>query len=441
MKTEPASNASQSASATSSIPRRDFIKTSAGLALGAAIGTSRPLTAAERTRSIGANSRIRIAQIGCGSRGKGAHLEQGILPHLAATNFEVVAIADPWKKSRDGTNASIKKAFGREAKAFISYRDLLAMDGIDAVMIASPDHQHTTHLEAAAKAGKHIYVEKPLATELDKLLRAYDAAKVAQKAGSIIQVGTQLRSFPGIVGAREVMKSGVLGKISRIEEGRNGEKPYWYQYLGRGVAEADVDWKEFLGDRKMRPFDADQYGAWYGYYDFCQGPIPQWGAHFLDTAHFIMDCGIPTSCVCIGGSLTWNDEHKFTVPDCVQATWLYPEGFMLTSSNNFGNSSGNVRKFFGTKGTLSIDNWNAPTYSAEGGPKRDGQIRGKQDVKLIQRPDHFLNWLQCMRSGETPHASIDAGFQHAIAVLMAVISYDTGRKTVYDPKKRTIRPA
>ena len=422
------------------LPRRDFLKSSATLATGVAIASSTPrfLTAAERKRSIGANERIRIAQIGCGSRGRGAHLEKGILPHVKETNFEVVAIADPWKKSREGTNAVIKEAFGREAKAFVSYRDLLALDGIDAVMIASPDHQHTTHLEAAARAGKHIYVEKPLATEFDKLLRAYDAAKTAQSRGSIIQVGTQLRSYPGVVGAREVMKSGVLGKVSLVEENRNGEKPYWYQYLDRGVTEADVDWKEFLGDRKMRPFNADQYGAWYGYYDFCQGPVPQWGAHFLDTVHFILDCGIPTSCMCMGDVLTWKDEHNFTTPDCVQATWMYPEGFMLRSSNNFGNSSGNVKKIFGTKGTMDIMNANAPSYSAEGGPKRDGKIRGKVDITPIARPDHFLNWLQCMRSNETPHASIDAGFQHAVAVLMAVMSYDSGKRTKYDPAKRKI---
>jgi predicted dehydrogenase len=258
--------------ATNSLPRRDFIKTSAVLAAGAAL--ARPLSAASHRRVIGANSRIRIAQIGCGSRGKEAHLEKGILPHKDATNFEVVAIADPWKTARDNINGVITAAFGRPAKEFTSYRDLLAMDGIDAVMIASPDFHHTTHLEAAAKAGKHIYVEKPLATEMDKLVRAYDAAKAAQAAGSIIQVGTQLRSLPGIVGARQLVKDGTIGKITRIDESRNGEKPYWYLYLKPDVRESEVDWKEFLGDRKMRPFSAGQFSAWYGYYEFCQGPVP-----------------------------------------------------------------------------------------------------------------------------------------------------------------------
>ena len=74
-------------------------------------------------------------------------------------------------------------------------------------------------------------------------------------------------------------------------------------------------------------------------------------------------------------------------------------------------------------------------------PKRDGKIRGKQEVTPVPRPEHFLNWLQCMRSGETPHASIDAGYQHAVAVLMAVISYETGKRTTYDHAKRAIKTA
>lgn len=428
-----------SAPTESSLPmhRRDFLKTSASFALatGLATGVSRPLSAAERTRSVGANDRIRIALIGCGNRGRTAHMP-GIYKHLAATNFEIVGLADPWKVARAEANARVKEWFGREAKEFSSYRDLLAMDGIDAVMIASPDHHHTTHLEAAAKAGKHVYAEKPLATEMDKLVRAVDAAK---RAGTVIQVGTQLRSLPGIAGAREVVRAGTIGKISMIHESRNSEKPYWYSYLGRDVKKEDVDWKEFLGDRPMRPFDARTYSAWYGYYEFCQGPIPQWGAHFLDMAHFITDCGIPESCVCTGGVLTWKDENKFTTPDCVSATWMYPEGFMLTSSNNFGNSFGNNRKFYGTKGTLKCDNWNVPTYSAEGGLKRDGSIRGEVEVTPVDRPDHFLDWLQCMRSGQTPHASLDAGYQHAVACLMASLSYEKGRKAVYDARRRTIR--
>ncbi|MBI2498083.1 MAG: Gfo/Idh/MocA family oxidoreductase [Opitutae bacterium] len=323
------------------------------------------------------------------------------------------------------------------AREFVSHRDLLAMPDLDAVMIASPDHLHTAQLEAAALAGKHVYVEKPLATEMDKLVRAVDAVK---QAGVIVQVGTQLRSLPGVVGARDLMRTGIFGRLSRIEECRNAEQPYWYRYL-KDVQEQDVDWREFLGDRPGRPFNSDLYSGWYGYLEFSRGPVSSFGAHFLDLVNFITGAGFPESCVCLGGTFVWRDQHRFTAPDCVQATWVYPEGFLVSSSNNFGNGHGNTRKFYGDKGVLKLDNWSAPTFSAEGGPRRDGTIRGETPVPLTERPDHFLNWLQCLRNGGTPHAPVDAGYQHAVAVLMAHEAFVTGRKVTYDRENRMIRTA
>jgi len=414
--------------------RRTFLQSSTAMAVAASV------SAATRARAAGANDRIRLGLIGCGQRGRNAHLA-GIRPHAAAANVDVVAVCDPWRVHREEAAAQAKEWFGASPREFVNHRELLALDGLDAVMIATPDHLHTLHLEAAAQAGKHIYVEKPLATDMAKLVRAYDSAKAAQARGRAIQVGTQLRSLPGIVGAREIVQSGVLGKITRIDETRNAEKPYWYHYLGREVRAADTNWAEFLGDLPPQPFDGRRHGAWYGYYEFCQGPVPQWGAHFLDLMHYVTGCGMPESCVCLGGVTYWKDENQFTTPDNVMATWLYPEGFIVTSSNNFGNGAGNARKFYGDRGTLDVGNWNVPTYSAVGGPKRDGRIRGTITVPPVERPDHFLDWLQCIRSGATPHASIDAGFQHAVAVLMATRSYETGRKTTYDSAARAIRTA
>jgi predicted dehydrogenase len=154
---------------------------------------------------------------------------------------------------------------------------MLEMKDLDPIMIASPDHLHTLHLEAVAKAGKNVYVEKPLAMEMEKLISATDAVK---ESGVVVQIGTQLRSLPGINGAREAFSRGEIGKLSRVEECRNSSRPYWYGYL-RDVKKEDVDWKEFLNDRPWRPFNADMYSAWYGYYDFSHGPIPNLGAHLL----------------------------------------------------------------------------------------------------------------------------------------------------------------
>jgi predicted dehydrogenase len=435
MNNSPSPRNSRPVSCAPALPRRRFLQSAAGLALGTAL-SSRPLSAAERARAAGANRRIRIGIIGCGDRGINAHME-GIHKHVGAVDFEITAVCDPWRLAREKANAKVREWFGREARAFVSYRDLLAQGEVDAVMIASPDHLHTTHLEAAARAGKHVYVEKPLGYDFAALVRAVDAVK---QAGIIAQVGTQLRSLPGIVGARDLCKSGVLGKLSRIEECRNSDRPYWYQYL-KDVKAEDVEWKEFLHDRPMRPFRADLYSGWYGYYEFSRGPISGFGSHFIDMVHFITGAKFPASCVCLGDTFTWKDEHGFTAPDCAQATWIYPEGFLVSSSNNLGNGFGSCRKFYADKGVLKVDNWNAPTYSAEGGPRRDRSIRGEKPVTPVERPDHFLDWLQCLRSGGTPHAPIEAGYQHAVAVLMADESYRTGRKVVYDPAQRTLRPA
>jgi len=426
-------NGTQREESAPSLSRRSFLKRTGSVAVGAALNRAVSLTAAERARAVGANDRIRVAQIGCGTRGIRVHM--GNMAKQKALNVEVVAVADPWRVAREKAVAKAKESFGTDAKAFVSYRDLLAMDGIDAVMIASCDHQHTTHLEAAARAGKHVYVEKPMATEFDRLVKAVDAVK---KAGVVVQVGTQVRSLPTMVGCRELVQSGVLGQISRVEEVRNGARPYWYAYL-KDVRREDVDWDEFLMDRPKRPFRADIYSGWYGYYDFSQGPVPGLGSHYIDLVHMMTGATCPDSCVCLGGTFYWKDEHEFTSPDQCQALWTYPEGFLASYVTNFANSNGSLKRLYGDKGTLKFDKWSAPVYTAEGGPKRDGSIRGENPVRPVDMPDHFVDWIQCMRSGKTPHASIDAGYQHSVAVLMAMKSYETGRKVLYDAGKREMK--
>jgi len=412
------------------LTRRNILKLTGAAAAASALSVS----ADTRRRAVGANDRIRIGMIGCGDRGRNAHM-RGIYQHVKETNFEIVALADPWRVSRETANGLVKEWFGRDAQQCVSYRQLLERKDIDAVMIASCDLHHTAHLEAAARAGKHIYCEKPLGVEFPDLVRAVDAVK---EAGTVVQVGTQLRSLPSIVGARELFKTGIFGKISRVEECRNAERPYWYHYL-KDVRREDVDWQEFLHGLPDRPFRADIYSGWYGHYEFSRGPIPNLGAHFIDLMNFITGAGFPTSCVCLGTcSETWKDEHAFTCPNVIQATWTYPEGFLVSSANNLANGAGCIRKIYGDKGSLDLSNWSKPTYDCEGSPRRDGSIRGKKEVEPVDHSDHFLDWLQCMRSGATPNASIDAGFQHAVPVIMAMKSYETGRKIVYDPAKRTL---
>ena len=260
--------------------------------------------------------------------------------------------------AKEDAAAKAKEWFGTTAKQCRSVDELLELAEVDAVFISSPDHWHAAHLEAATKAGKHIYVEKPMAIEIEELNRAYTAAKAS---GVVIQVGTQLRSTPIAMGCRELVKSGKLGRISRIEQVRNGEKAGTGTSTSKAdVRAGDLDWSTFTKGRTKKAFDPILVlgrGTGMG---VSQGPVPQWAVHFLDLAHFIADLGIPQTCVCLGGVYTWKDEHRFTAPDQVQALWQYPEGLMISYSTNFGNSAGDVTRYCGDKGMLRLD-WSDAT--------------------------------------------------------------------------------
>ncbi len=420
------------------IGRRQFLKAAAATTIAA--GAARTLSAANYARVKGANERISIGIIGCGGRGSGAHMP-GIRKHQESMNFEITALSDPYRPSREKANGLVKEWYGRDARVFSSHRDVLALKDVDAVMIASPDHLHARQLEEAARAGKHIYIEKPIARNMEELVRSVDAVK---EANVIVQVGTQLRSEASYTGCRKLYGTGILGTVGRVEQCRNGAQPFWVKRLA-DVKKEDLDWAEFTGGATDRPFDPMLFSAWYGYREFCDGLVPQWGSHFIDTVHYITGATFPTSCVCHGGTFTYVEEAKFTVDDHVQCLWIYPpapgqkgHGFMVSYSTNFGNSSGNSWKIYGDKGLLDMTLGNSPVLSADGGANRDGSIRGKNPVEPIARPDHFLDWLQCLREGREPHAHIGAGYQHAVACIMAVQSRDTGRRMVYDHARRQV---
>ncbi len=408
--------------------RRHFLQTATAGAAALSI------SAVSYGRIVGANDRISIGVIGCGGRGRKAHMA-GVHAHSQTMNCEIIAVADPWKQRREEAANQAQQWYGRPAKSLVSYQDLLALDDIDAVMIASCDHQHTTHLEATARAGKDVYCEKPLAMDFERLKRAVDAVK---KADVVCQIGTQVRSLPTSTACRELFQSGVFGKVARVEQIRNSTRPYWYSRVA-DVKKGDVEWKEFLMDAPEQPFRADKFSGWYGYRDFSDGPVPGLASHFLDLIHYITGAKLPLSATGQHGTFTWIDEHKFTCPDQVQATWIYPEGFMVSYSTNFGNGSGNFIRFLGDQGTLNLTPWTKPTYSRGGAGKPSDLPTAETAVEPIETPDHFLDWLQCIRDRKTCRAPIEAGFQHAVAVIMAVKAADTGQRQVYDTEKREIR--
>ncbi len=410
--------------------RREFLAT-------ASAGTALAFTASSYGRIRGANERISLGLIGCGGRGYGAFMPN-IRKHEEEQPAEFTAVSDPWRPRRERAVERCREWYGRPARSFVSYRQIMERDDVDAVMIASCDHHHAVQLEAAAAVGKDAYVEKPLAMDMESLIRCCDAAKAA---GIVVQNGTQVRSFPTSTGCRDLFRTGEFGKVSRIEQCRNSTRPYWYNWMQRAepIREEDVDWEEFLMDRPMRPFDGKLLTGWYGYREFSDGPLSNLGVHFIDLYNYILGTTLPVSCVAHGGTFTWRDEYEFTCPDHCQALWTYPEDLMVSYSTNFGNGSGNVLKIYGEQGVLDLTRWTAPTYSSAGAIKSSELPGEDQPVPPVDTPDHYLDWLQCLRTREECNAPIDAGYHHCVPALMAIRAFDSGRRQIYDAEAREIR--
>jgi len=400
------------------------------------MGTAGAMLGAMAARSYGqapkANDRIRVGVLGCGSRARGALIREA-LQFADECNVELAAVCDIWKQAREQAAAMIKKVTGREPKQIKYYQHLLAQEDIDAVIIAAPDHQHARMLAAAARAGKDAYIEKPMAMNMKELVEAVDAVKQHDR---IVQVGTQLRSWPSFTGCKAFVQTGALGKISKITQVRNGYRPYWHGYVRR-IEKSDTDWKAFLMGKPDRPWDPDQYTAWYGYRDFSSGPVGGFMSHFIDLVHYITGAKFPHSAVTLGGIYVYKDGR--TVPDTVHTLLDYRDEFMVSYSTSFGNGSGSYTKFFGTRGVLDATNWNEPVVSGEGSDDPN-RIKEKKPVSHVEMPHHMQDWLTCLRTRKQPNANIDAGYQHAVACILSDMAYVEARRMIYDPEKREIRP-
>jgi predicted dehydrogenase len=394
--------------------------------------------AASYSRILGANDRIRVANVGCGRRG----LLKELIQVKDDAAIDIAAVCDTWRQKLDKAAADVKEFTGKAPFTTAHFAEVLARKDIDAVVIATPDHQHCTMLIEAIHAGKDVYIEKPLAMNMRELVRAYDAVK---KSDRVVQVGTQMRSYPQSAGARGLITSGGLGKILKVEQVRNGYSPYWMSFGGAAFqgappTEEDVDWKAFLMHQRPRPFDAKMYQDWYGYRDFSRGPHTNLMVHFIDLVHYLGDLKFPKRVVAMGGTFRWKDS--FDVPDSVEVALEYPEGFLVRYATAFGTSAGNYAKWFGTRGMMDARNLSPREHwmvSGEGSGEPD-RLRSEMPVPENKPVPHMQNFLESVRSRQQPIAPIEAGYAHSVAVIMADEAMTTGRRVMYDHSKREIHP-
>ncbi len=451
------------------VDRRQFLRQTAGTVLAS---SAMAMPARSYARVIGANDRIRIAQLGCGDRSHG-HVHMAHMA-LQRTPVEVIAVCDIWSVARERRAAQVKDLFGNEPKLYKYSEEMLANADIDGVMIATGDHQHAKLCIEVVQAGKDCYVEKPFANVLAEAKAARDAVKASKQ---VVQVGTQHRSQPYPLAIRDIIRSGRIGEIVRITQEWNTNQPRWRHPSSKGapvLREEDTDWQRWLLGKANRPFDPQVYQEFRLYRDFSAGVLDQWLSHGSDLVHLWTDETHPSSAVATGGILTWKDGREN--PDNVTVSFVYPKGILYTYSTTFSNSYRSFSRIQGREGT--IENYGGEGASLfmvtkEGGPhERDPEGNGKprytapptmgptEDVaEIIKLPngrdpdslgpndddvDHMMNWLDAMRDRKQPNATVDHGFSHSIVCIMAAQSYWTGKRLYWNAGSEEImdeRPA
>ncbi|MBN2130747.1 MAG: hypothetical protein JW741_14695, partial [Sedimentisphaerales bacterium] len=147
------------------------------------------------------------------------------------------------------------------------------------------------------------------------------------------------------------------------------------------------------------------------------------------------------SAVTHGGVLCFKDDGR-DCPDDIHALLEYPEGFLVSYNSNFSNGNGSRTHFYGMEGMMDLTNWSKPTAMSAGAHK-PGKLGAKPEpIKHVEHDHHMLNWMKCLRSRQPANADmLTAGYSHGVAVILADCAWVQGRKMIFDPAKREIRPA
>jgi predicted dehydrogenase len=409
--------------------RRSFMKSAT--AAMAAVPAAMPVFAA--------SDRLNVAWIGTGTRG--FYLMQRYLAGGNKTRADIVAVCDAYKGNLAKAKDLVQTEYGKAPKTFEDYRQLLADPGIDAVVIASPEHLHYPMFMAAIQAGKNIYVEKPLAHTIEQ---GAEMVKAWEKSGKIVQVGTQNRSNTLYQKANEMVQSGMIGDIHFVRAFwyRNSldNAPAWRYAIPPDATPSNTDWDRFLEGADKRPFDKQRFYQWRLYWDYSGGISTDLLVHQTDITNFVCGKTLPDTCVASGGIYRWVDDDR-EVPDTFSAVYEYPGKFQINYSSYFGNDHyGYGEQFMGNEGTIEVLNRQVLNFYPE-------SFRGKAPERIKARKEehidlpgndnkaveaHISNWLDAMQGKAKVIASPIIGQQAAIGGHMATLSFRNKKMVRWD---------
>ena len=394
--------------------------------------------------------------------------------------------------NREGSNGTLGKA----PKRYRTYQELIAADDIDAVIIASPDHWHSTMAMDAARAGKHVFCEKPLSWTVPE---TYMVREIVRDTGIVFQLGHQGRQTDCYQKAAEIINNGLLGHVNLIEvcTNRNSPNGAWVYDIIEGSSPNSIDWKQFEGpeerikeytdymkkyqlERYIGPderskFSLERFFRWRCWWDYSTGLSGDLLTHEYDAVNQIMKVGIPTSAVSSGGVYFFKDGR--TVPDVLQTVFEFKDHDMsMLYSATLASSRDRGKVFMGHDASMEVSNilqvtvdnnstryadkissgvipTGTPFYTYVPGQSSSDTVTSPTELYFAQRGLlytyvngkrydtthlHIREWLECIRQGKTPSCNIDMSFEEAMAAHMGTRAYLEGRTMYWDKDKEEI---
>jgi predicted dehydrogenase len=403
--------------------RRNFIGKTA---VGAAAVTVIPRHVLGGNGFVAANDRINLGFIGTGKQV--GTLLGGI---GGCKETAVVAACDVYKQklalfveSAKANNA--KKSLDVKIDSYHYYRELLERKDIDAVVIATPDHWHAQVAVDAAKAGKDIYCEKPMALTVAEGRAMVDATR---KYDRVFQTGNMQRSWRDFRHAVELVRNGYIGDIKEVNVSI-GEPIKQCDLPTQPVPEG-LDWDEWIGPSLYRGFNeilapADINGAWAwwrGYRDFGGGLVTDWGAHMFDIAQWGLDMD------------NSGPVHFLPPPVPEQShglTMVYENGIRVNHKLWGGEKDGNGVQFIGTEGRIEVSRDFLRTFPNEKLAKADLK---PGDKRVYYSDNHYQDWVNAMKTRTRPISDVEVGHRTASVCNLVNIAYELQRPLVWNPEK------
>ncbi len=401
------------------VSRRKFLATSA-----------LTLSAATYNRAAdNPNERVRIAVMGLRIRGK------QLAPVFAATKgVEVACLVDPDPAMVKGALDALKNP-NPAPKIETDIRKVLEDQSLTAVVVSAPDHWHSLATVWAAQRGKHVYCEKPVSHNLVEGRRMVEAAR---KYKVVIQAGTQRRSQPSVIAAREYVQSGKLGKVAFARAWIAGNRPN----IGTAKPEPapkGVDYDLWLGPASGEFTKNRFHYNWHWFWDLGTGEIGNNGIHGLDVIRNVLQLDAPSKVSCSGGKYYYDDEQQ--TPDTQIATFDFPaapggalgcsvvwEHRVWEKQKQGPEGQGYGISIHGDKGTLLFD---GDSWKVRGGDDTSEKPQGDM-VGL-----HVRNFIDAIRGDAKPNAEIEEGHKSTRLCHLGNIAYRTGKTLKFDAKTET----